>query len=152
MSKRLNALGVLRGRLQAITIANGFNTDAGKAVFLGELPVLGEDDPAQAIAIVVGPDEIGHQGEKLVVNLPVDVQALVPADADDPWTSVEAIVSDIKRAVEIDSDPNRDLGRILIRQGLERGSTRPLDRESGSGYVGAAVTYRVTFSEVWGAP
>lgn len=147
-SSREAAIGVLKDRLESITVANGFATDAGNRVFVAERPVLGPDDPTSAIAIVVKDDQPTFQGEHVVVTVPVDLQAIVKVDVDGPWMMVEAVVADIKRAVELD----RDLAGTLIRLGLERGSVRPLDREEGSEYVGAAVQYRLVMAEAWGNP
>jgi hypothetical protein len=145
---RVAAIAELRTRLGHITIANGFNTDAGDLVFLCERPQLGPDDPVAAVALVVGADEPGHQGEHVVLLLPVSIQAHVKVVADDPWMTVEAIVEDIKRAIETD----HDLDGALLPRGLERGSTEPLEREDGSSTVGCGVEYRLRFKERWGAP
>ena len=147
-STRQSALAVLQARLSQIRISNGYNTDAGARLFIGEQPVLGPSDPLASLAIVVRGDEPGHQGENVVVKLPVGIQAIVRADAEDPWKTIEEIIEDIKRAVEID----HDLGRLLILRGLGRGETQPLDRESGGTFVGAEVEYRLTFIEGWGTP
>ena len=148
MSVRSAAIVVLRTRLEAILVTGGFSTDAGQLVLLGEQPTLGADDPEASIAIVPQEDETGYQGENVVVTVPVEVQAIVKADAADPWLTVEAIIGDIKRAVETD----HDLDSNLIPRGLTRGSTVPLDREEGTTFVGVAVTYRLQMKEQWGAP
>ena len=148
MSTRETAIGEMRTRLENILVASGFNTDVGQVVMLGEQPVFGADDPTAVVSLIVGQDSAGYQGEHVVVELPVEAQAIVKADVDDPWTTVEAVIADIKKAVETD----RDLGGALIRRGLERGATRPFDRESGSEFVGAGVEYRLKFKELWGAP
>jgi hypothetical protein len=140
------ALAELRTRLQQITVANGFNTDAGDLVFLGERPALGPDDPAAAVAIVVGPDEPTFQGPKIILVLPVQVEAHVREDVADPWLQVEAVIEDIKTAVELDHDLG---GRV---NDLRRGSVTPLDREDGSTTVGAGIEYRLVIAEQWGTP
>lgn len=145
---RRAALTTLRTRLRGITKLAGYNTDVGKLVFLAEEPVLGPDDPEAALAIVVGTDEPGFQGEHVVVRLPVEVQAVVKVAASDPWMTIEAILEDVYKAVETD----HNLGGALLARGLERGSTRPLDREPGSEYVGAGVEYRLLYKQLWGTP
>lgn len=146
LSKRQLALTELQTRLQNILVAKGYQTDAGDMIFIGEAPALGENDPTEALAIVIQPDEPGHQGEKVAITLPVEVWAL--AKTTEPWATVEAVIADIKRAVETD----RDLGGTLLARGLERGSTQTLAREDGQQYVGAAVAYRLRYAESWGAP
>ncbi len=135
-------------RLSAITLANGFSTDAGKLVLLGEAPTLGEDDPDSAIAIVIGEDEPGHQGENVVYVLPIEVQALVKANVTEPLLAAESVVGDIKRALELD----HDIGGLAVRRGFDRGPTRVLPREEGSGTVGVGVGYRILIAEKWGDP
>lgn len=148
-SKREDVIRALRDRIALISVTNGYNTNAGQKIFLGETPTLGPNDPAAALALVVGTDESGYQGENVVSNLPVEVQAIVKADVSDPLLMIEAVIADIKRAVEL---PDRTFGGLLINRGLKRGSTRPFEREAGSEYVGAAVEYVATLAEGWGAP
>ncbi len=148
MSVRQAAIAELRTRLETILTASEFATDAGQLVLLGEHPMLGPADPEASIAIIVQEDEPGYQGENVTVVVPVDVQAIVKADAVDPWMTVEAVIGDIKKAVETD----HDLGGNLVSRGLERGPTAPLDREEGATFVGTAVTYRLVMIEKWGAP
>ena len=76
------------------------------------------------------------------------MQAVVKADTESPWSTVEAIVADIKKAIETD----QDLAGTLLPRGLTRGKTRPFDRESGGEFVGAGVEYRLLYAEEWGAP
>ncbi len=148
-SKREDVIRALRDRLAAISVTNGYNTNAGQKIFLGEAPTLGPNDPAAALALVVGTDESTYQGENVVSELPVEVQAIVKADVTDPLLTVEAVIADIKRAVEL---PDRTFGGLLVNRGLERRSVRPFERESGSEFVGAAVEYIATLAEGWGAP
>jgi hypothetical protein len=129
-------------------VVDGFATDAGLSVFLGERPRLGPDDPETAIAILAFDDVVRAQGNKLFMALPVGICAIAKADLDAPWASVEAVLGDIKTAVEL---PDRTLGGLL-RANFERGSTRTIDRETGSTTVGAMVTYELQYSETWGKP
>lgn len=146
--KRQAILEALRDRLEAITTANGFRTNAGQTVCLGETPALGPDDATVAIAIVVGDDEPRFQGEHVFVSLPIGVQALAQADLDDPYLAIEAVLGDIKEAVELE---DRTLGGLVPRS-IDRGSTRTLEREPGSTTVGVELEYSAPYTEVWGAP
>jgi hypothetical protein len=76
------------------------------------------------------------------------VAALAKADLDDPYLAVEAVLGDIKRAIELE---DRSLGG-LVDQRFERGRTRPFEREEGSTAVGVIVPYIVPYYESWGAP
>lgn len=147
-SRRQDALATLEARVSQIRISNGYQTEAGARIFIGEEPVLGPHDPESSVAINVRRDEVGHQGENVVLDLPVGVQAIVRADAAEPWKTIEAVIADIKRAVEQD----HDLGGTLLRRGLERGSTTPANREAGSVFISAEVEYVLKFAEGWGQP
>lgn len=151
-SKRQAAVAVILARLEEITVENGFATDAGENVSLGETPQLGPDDPDVALSILVQDDDTGHQGEHIVCQVPIEVHGIVPDNMASPTAAMEALVSDIKRAIEVAGDPARSLGGILVRRGLTRGSTRILRRAAGSEYMGVVVQYVATLGEVWGAP
>lgn len=148
-SKRQSILEALKARLETIHARADFLTDAGDAVFLGEQPPFGPDDPAQAIALVSGPEAVRRTGENLIVEWSIQIAALVRADLDEPWVVVESVVADIKRAIEV---ADRRLGKLLDGNGLERGPVETLERDAGSKSVGAVVTYLAPFSEGWGTP
>ena len=151
VSKRQQILAEFVNRLYEITIANGFQTDAGQLVFIGERPVLGPSDPDASIDVVVSTDDPGFQGEKVFVTLPVTVRAVVRVDSVNgatPWGTVEAVIADIKKAIETD----HDLSGLLVQRGLERGPVEPRDREPGDEIVGAGVQYNLKYTEQWGAP
>lgn len=148
MTRRRAILEALRSRVAAITVDNGFSTDAGAALFLNEVPALGPDDPEVAIAMLVDDDEVAWQGKKVLLRLPVRLIALARADLDAPWTAVENVLGDIKRAVELE---DRLVGGLL-HAFLERGVTSTREREAGSDAVGCEVPYIAPYSEGWGDP
>lgn len=147
-SRRELILAALLERIEAIRTTNGFNSDAGTRVFLGESPVLGPDDPDAAIAVVVGDDVTPYVGENVFVVLVVELQAVAKSNINHPWLAVEGLLADIKRAIEVE---DRTLGKLLPNK-LERGSSRTLPREPGSATVGASVTYIAKYPEAWGHP
>lgn len=156
-SVRQAALAELVRRLEQVAIDNNFQTNAGQKVFLGEAVQLGPDDPEATIAVVVQPDNPTHSMVNVGIELTVEIVAVVrenaavitePGRERAPWFTIEAILADIKRAVETDYD----LGGILLTNGLRRGSTRPLEREAGSEFVGASVEYVLHYAERWGQP
>lgn len=147
-SRRQVILVEFLARVSEIKQSNGFQTDAGFTPFLGEGVVLGESDPEVAVSIVVRDDLPGKTMENIFIMLPIEVQAIAKADINQPWLAVEALIADIKQAIEL---PDRTLG-LPISKGLSRGSTRTLAREAGAATVGAAVTYVVPYVEAWGAP
>lgn len=148
-SRRRLILAALVAQLATIDRAAGFETDAGDAVYVGEAPDLGPDDPAEAIAVVVADDEVQPSGAGLLITLPLVVHALARAERDvtEAWMRAEQVLADVKRAVEAD----RSLGG-QVPQLIDRGSTQTLAREPGSATVGVVVTYRVTYKEGWAQP
>lgn len=152
-SQRRQVIEALVQRLSDIQLANGFETDAGEAIYTGEAPQLGEGDPDQAIAIVIGEDQPRMAGPGFLVTMPIHIHAVAKASLDDPWTPIEQVLADIKRAVEVaeEDDPGRRLQGLLVGP-LERGNTQTLPREAGSLTVGVAITYGVQLKEGWGRP
>lgn len=146
VSTRQRILEVLRARLQAIATADGFQTDVGDRVFLGEVVSLADAD--HALALVAQEDEVGRIGENVQLVLPVQVQAWALASLDEPWGRVEAMIADIKRAIEL---PDRTLGGLVPAR-ITRRSTRAIERQEGSLVVGATVTYAAPYAEGWGTP
>ena len=148
MSVRQSILTEIVSRLSGISLLGGYQTDAGALIFVGQTPALSEADPEQALALVVGSDAVGYQGENVLTQLSIVVHAILRADVDEPTLASEAVIADIKKAVEID----RDLGGILTPRGLERGTTTAAQRYQGSEFVAATVEYRCRFVERWGQP
>jgi hypothetical protein len=158
-SKRQAAIGDLVGRLAFITKAKGYNTDAGEHIFVGEAPTFGEADPPEALAVLVEEDSVQVNGGVIRARTPIEIWAVVPAGTSDPLLAVEAIIADIKEAVEIEADGavDRFLGVLTedgkpygtLPRGLERGTIKPLRRQEGSTYVGVAVEYVAHFEERW---
>lgn len=148
MTARQDALTELVSRLADISVTNGYQTDAGARVFILEDPALGEDDPDAALALVVRADAVTWQGDKGFVLLPLEVQAHAKGAAETPWATVEAILGDIKTAVEQD----HDLAGTLTENGLVRGPTAVVKREPGSTTVGVGVEYLLQYEETWGRP
>lgn len=148
MSVRQNLVAEIVDRLSGILKVNGYQTDAGALVFDGQTPNLSEADPEQALAVILGAETVGYQGENVLVTLSVEIHAVIRADVDQPAAAGEAVLADIKKAVEVD----HDLGGILLPRGLERGASAAARREQGSEYTAAVVEYRCRFVEKWGQP
>lgn len=160
-SKRSAALLDLRSRLAWITVENGYSSDIGKQITMGEVYVLGEDDPKTGLAIMVGDDSSESSGQRTESEVPVEVACYIPVGTDDPVLVIEDMIEDIKRAVEIEPTPDNDraLGTITdgvlygtLPMGVSRGQIRAIPREPGSPIVGASVTYLLQFQEDWGQP
>jgi len=153
MSNRRAALTEFRRRLTLITKANGYNTDLGKTLFVGERPKLGPDDPPESVEMVIQKDEPSFQGENIVITLPVFVEIVITGPTSGtPWEAREKAIEDVKKAIETDHDltaPGEKRG-TLLRNGLERGPVQPFDQESI--LIGATIEYRLMYSEIWGQP
>lgn len=159
-SKRQAAIAELVRRLEFITKANGYNTDAGEHIFLGEAPAFGEGDPPEALAILIDDDSPQTNGGVVRTRTPIEIWAVVPAGFEDPLLAIEAIITDIKEAVEIEADGSIDrfLGTVTeagqpygtLPRGIERGVVQAVKRDPGGTYVRAAVEYVAYFEETWG--
>ena len=153
VTARMRILQTFIDRLKEISVDNGYATDAGRTILLGEQPMLGPDD-GPAIALVVEEDEpnpaqgLGSgDGAAVTIEWTVSVVALISGDIQAPWLPIERVIGDIKRAMELE---DRTLGGVV--SGFSRGAVRPLEREEGSTVVGGAVDYSVLYSEIWGQP
>jgi hypothetical protein len=148
MSNRSEVLSAFLERLQAITVAGGYSCDVGGGLTIGEVLRLGRDDAAAALLVLVGDSNVKFQGEQILIDLPVTVLMMADAGPGGAWAQTEALLADVKRAVETS---DRRLGRRL-REELRRGAERSMDREPGSATVGITITYWLAYAEVWGNP
>lgn len=149
MSNRQELIEALVDRLEAIQVVGGYQTDAGLHVFTHETVELGPDDPNEAIAMVINDDDPRYQAMQIFTKVPIEIQALAKVTtSQQAYMRVEAILADIKRAIE---QADRTVGKLVQSQ-LERGVTRTLPREPGSQTVGVGITYICPMTEVWGNP
>lgn len=154
MTRRQQILEALRTRAEAISVGNGFDTNAGATLFLGVIPSLGEGDPGAALAMIPRTDIIDvNSTDKMPIELPVDFIAIAKPSLDEPWVAIEQLLGDVKKAIELD---DRTLGGLLRggrnKSGMYRGTTDTLERRSGEEMVGALITYVCPYSECWGEP
>lgn len=148
-SIRRQILDVYATRMAAVQGVNGFFTEAGRAVYVGEIPGLTTEDPDDGIAIVGGPDDWTQQGKAFFVAWPITIWAITKADREAPYLALENTLADITRAFEL---ADMTLGG-LVMQPVRRTSPRlTLEREPGSLVVGVGVTYTNDFKEGWGNP
>lgn len=143
-SRRQAVLEAVVARLQAIEVANGYATDAGQTVFLGEAPALGPDDPPVAIAVVARDTQPAPNRFEV---LPIEIQAIAKADLNQPYMAAETVFSDVARAMEL---TDRTLGGLV--KDIEIGPTRLLPRDDGSTAVGTSIVYELSYVRVWGTP
>jgi hypothetical protein len=145
----------MRDTVKGIQVANGYQTDAGLTVFLGEAPVLSENDATVAIAIEAGDEQpadasfgsrLSPSRMELPVTFPVEVHAYARVDLAEPVIAREAVIGDIKRCVENEEDWPDEL------KALERGDVSRFERADGTVAIGGMVEYLFTYVETWGAP
>lgn len=150
-SRRRQILAIYCERLKAIRGPAGFFTEAGRHVFVGEIPNLGTDDPDDAIAILGQQDEWRQQGKAFFVRWPITIWAVTKADPDpsEAYLAVEDLLADIERAVELD---DMTLGGLVYQPIVRLAPRLTLPREEGSLVVGVGVTYANDWKEGWGHP
>lgn len=144
-SIRQQILEAFAALLQVIEIDNGYQSNAGRAVYLGEAPTLGEPtDPEVALAIVVYDTVVEPNRMEL---LPLEVQGVAKADLEAPYLAAETVLADVCQAVE---GADLTLGGLIKR--MDVGITRALPREDGSTTVGFGQTYLLRRVREWGQP
>lgn len=148
-STRYQLAQALLARLAQITVDNGFNSDAGRRVFFGVVPMLGSGDPAEAIALFFD-DERAERSQTMRVlsDLQIGIAVVAKISDAEPGLRVEELVEDVKRAIELE---DRTLGGLLTTY-LERAGTNVFERDMGGEQIGLVVTYRAPVAESWGAP
>lgn len=156
-SKRQDIIAILTARVAGIKRTSGYQTDAGRALYTQEVPELGQDDPDAAIAILVAEDDPTVQGMQVGISLPFDFCAIAKAGSAGAWVAIEAMLADIKKAVEsgdrhLTAEDSTGKTAKYSPSGMRRGTTRTIPRESGSQTVGVAIRYVVPYAEVWGTP
>lgn len=151
-SRRLYILEALARKLEAITITNGFSTDAGLRVVLGQDIDLAESDPDAAIAIVPGAERFASSQTKLYSEWPISIRAVVKADLDQPWLTAEQIIADIETAVEVSDRTLGDLINWNGDHGLILDSIASFERAPGSSVVGMEALFIAKIQRSWGDP
>lgn len=146
LSKRQRVLAAVVTRLQAITQVNGFQTDCGEAIVVGRTPELGPDDPDDAIAVIPQDVTSRKAGPAYLLDWPISIQAISKEDLDDVGLRIEAVLADIKSAMELDD--RRFDG--LIAGDMERSAERRLEMEPDSPVLGAEILYTLQLKESWG--
>jgi hypothetical protein len=150
-SIRKRILLVVASRVAAITTENGFNTDAGRSVYIGGMPTLGPSDPDAVIAVIPQSQNAGLTQMHVAGEWPIDIVAVANASAqrDDHALLVEDVLADIQRAIELE---DRTLGGLIGARDFSVGDTKPYDREPASDVVAVAQTYSFSVQRVFGSP
>ena len=158
-SMRQRIIAALKARAEAITIENGFHTDAGLKVTHGyRRPGAGETD-ARIAMLSNGPlpPVPSEEQDDVIVRRQWSIGFIamepVSAEVDDALDVAEELLADLKRALFLD---DRTLGGLLRANeevgNIEIGAEQTADREPGGTWVEAAVEVLVTFTERRGQP
>lgn len=154
-SRRQLVLAALATLLEEVSVANGFNTDAGAMVRLGQELELGDNDPDSAILIVSGIETFNQpQDRKLFSQWPLSIRAVVKVadDIDDAWMAAELIVADIEKAIEVADPTFGGLVNYNGNHGLILQSIETVERDAGSPVVGIDVVFIAKLQRTWGDP
>jgi hypothetical protein len=148
MYRRQRIIEAVLHRLERIQRVNGYETDAGRAIY-NEPVNLGPDDPNEALALTPGETITTWQleGKAKVIVLPLQVFALVRPVGAYPLLRAEAIIGDAKRAMEA---PPLSLDGLC--KAFRAGEVDPVDRQEGTTTLGLRVVYLATYHEQWGEP
>jgi hypothetical protein len=127
----------LTTRLQGITTANGYATDAGLRVFRGKRSISEDDVPCLVIVTGDLEAEPGTQGPQMVKVrpfLPYTVEGHIACDPNNPNDAAHQLIGDVKRCLW--SQDFRLGGKAI---GLYYAGRAIAPRESGVRVVVAAV-------------
>lgn len=133
-SPRSTYLAAIATCLARIKVVDGFNTDAGLFVTLEPQPKV--DTDGAFVAVVWARQERASSGMERVKRLTtVSIIAKVPADGDEAQAQLDAIVSDLERAL--------DMKYADFPAGYsfpQYQSAEPLNPPAGAGWIGVVIT------------
>lgn len=144
MTPRKQLIDALKVRLEGISIANGFNTDAGQWVEVGT-PSCSEEDVYPFINIVIEDDEYTKHAntpkevQVYACTLPISIEATFRNRDQDPTELLELALHDIKRCVLSNTD--------LPCRNYELKSSSTFMRNEGGQFVAVAVRFEFYFVE-----
>ncbi|MCW8918966.1 MAG: hypothetical protein OQL08_09155 [Gammaproteobacteria bacterium] len=129
-------------RLQGVTVANGYQTDAGLDVGLGRAT---RDDGYHYVIAADDVEPESQQGNRVKATMEVVIEGYAPADLGNPSIEGRKVLADAERAIFTGLDnrlPLKDIGASLAWGG------NSLDyRKDGSDIEICTVTVRATFTK-----
>lgn len=133
-------------RLQAILVASGYNTNAGREVYRG-VRFFQDDDVFPLLTVFSGDEVI----EKLTYNeyrstRIINIEGYVQ-DADTPTIGIEQLIEDVQEAMEQTDVSLGGLVEVLDYTGIEEVEP-PL---AGSDISGVRITYEIVYRRQYGA-
>ncbi|GGD45722.1 hypothetical protein SAMN06296058_1248 [Pseudoxanthomonas indica] len=137
-SPRTVLLQAVEACLARIQVADGYRTDVGSDVTLEPAPALASEKPIGLLTVVWLRQERPVDSAVLRTHrlTTFRVVAKIPADMDEAQERVDALVSDIERALDGQQAEFPPRYSAPVYQFAE-----PLAAEPEAGYVGAAVTF-----------
>jgi hypothetical protein len=144
----------LKERLEQITVANGFNTNAGQNVMMGQV-IDPENDQLPALTVIEPPAddfsveaELNQTADELIWTWPLLVfGALEIQDPTSPLPELAQLSSDIVKAAYDPTPKGRTLGGLAVD--MRPVSIKHLMPESGSKSGAAIVLFEVKYTEVY---
>lgn len=129
-------------RLEQVTQANGYLTDAGLNVGLGRAK---RDDGYHYVIAADDVEPASQQGTRIKAVMEIVIEGYAPADLENPRAEGGKVLADAERAIFAELDnrlPIKDLGAALAWGG------NSLDyRKDGSDIEICTVTVRATFTK-----
>lgn len=157
MSKALDIILAVKARLQGITVAGGYNTNAGQKVYLGRAFLDGDKDVPSLTLHEGRPQESGYGfventsarpniGARLAPEY--TVEGFAEADSNDPYTVGHALLADIKKALwgtECKNPLADTLTHTMVGYGI-------MPHQAGSNRVAVLVVGAYQYVENFAAP
>jgi len=142
-SKALKVTKAVQASLEKITIAEGFETDAGLSITRGRRRISPEEN-FPLLVIHEGKEEVvGKRGDTVVhLRLPITIEGFLAVDAMNPLDSSHQLLADIKRSLYPSLSSHR--GLIIQSEYLGREIIPP---EDGSSYSSVSVHLAVEWGE-----
>lgn len=140
------AIAAIETRLQAITVVNGYNTNAGNQVYLGVRGFDAEGQVFPVLSVASGAETV----ESVIIGLyrctrEIRISCYV-ADISAPTVALEQVIEDVQRGMELAGEALGGVVHVLEYDGLER--LEP--REDGGSVSGVVVRYLMTYDRRYG--
>ena len=146
----------LRSRLEMITLANGYQTDAGRNVMIGQRLADHRADILPAIRVMRSNEPtIQLQGRRRDLTFAASVECFVLADQDNPGLALEDVIADVKKALFLADDRYlQDVvsGKCLLHTELSLDVIALAPVEPGSRVESAVMAVSGAFPELYGDP
>lgn len=142
----LNAIQIVKTRLQAILVTGGYNTNAGSNIYLGRKNFTDVDD-FPLLSIFTGTEDVAPaQFGAYDCGREITIMGHVQ-DADEPTVSIEQLIADIQKAME---QTDITMGGI-VSDVQYVGIIEPDEPDMGSEFSALGVVYRIDYEREYGS-